>query len=79
MRMPRADPRFDGLAPVSCESCGARVLVAKFSPEHTSVQWDAAAAETCAELTGPLVPVCTRLRSSIEDAVARGRLTVAPP
>jgi hypothetical protein len=77
--MPRADPRFDQLAPVTCESCGACVLVAKFSPEHTSVQWDAAAVELCFELTGSLIPGCSRLRSSIERAVAGGRLTVAPP
>jgi hypothetical protein len=77
--MPRTDPRFDQLKPVTCASCGACVLVAKFSPEHTTVQWDAAAVDACYELTAPLVPVCTRLRSSIEDAVAHGRLTVAPP
>ena len=80
--MPRADPRFDGLAPVRCESCGARVLVAKFSQEHTSVQWDAGAVRTCLELSGQPgepIPSCAGLRSSIEEAVARGRLTVAPP
>jgi hypothetical protein len=79
--MPRNDPRFDGLAPVTCESCGAGVLVAKFSREHTSVQWDAAAVAACLEFDGPspLNPGCDRLRASIRDAVARGRLTVAPP
>jgi hypothetical protein len=63
------------------------VLVAKFSPEHTSVQWDAAAVAACREFAGPgapgkrgaLIPTCTSLRSSIEEAVVRGRLTVAPP
>jgi hypothetical protein len=76
-----SDPRFEGLAPVSCESCGACVLVAKFSQEHTTVQWDAAAVRTCHEFIGrsTVVPTCTSLRSSIEDAVAYGRLTVAPP
>jgi hypothetical protein len=70
--------------PVSCASCGARVLVAKFSQEHTSIQWDAAAIEACFEpgiagQHGALIAVCPRLRASIEDAVAAGRLTVAPP
>jgi hypothetical protein len=60
------------------------VLAAKFSQEHTTVQWDAAAVRTCLELRAngrpsALVPTCTSLRSSIEDAVAHGRLTVAPP
>jgi hypothetical protein len=82
--MPRTDPRFDQLRPVTCASCGACVLVAKFSQEHTSVQWDAAAAATCLELRATdrpsaLVATCTSLRSSIEDAVTHGRLTVAPP
>jgi hypothetical protein len=77
--MTRTDPRFDALAPVTCASCGACVLVAKFSPQHTSVQWDATAVDMCFELTGSLIPGCGRLRSSISDAVADGRLTVAPP
>jgi hypothetical protein len=82
--MPRTDPRFDQLRPVTCASCGACVLVAKFSLEHTTVQWDAAAMQTCLELRatdrlGALVPGCVSLRSSIEDAVTHGRLTVAPP
>jgi hypothetical protein len=79
--MTRADPRFESLAPLTCASCGARVLVAKFSPQHTSVQWDAAAVGMCLEFDGPspLVPGCGRLRFSIDDAVADGRLTVAPP
>jgi hypothetical protein len=79
--MPRTDPRFGGLAPVKCGSCGACVLVAKFSAEHTTVQWDADAVATCHEFIGrsAVVPTCVSLRSSIEDAVAHGRLTVAPP
>jgi hypothetical protein len=82
--MPSTDPRFDGLAAVKCSSCGACVLVAKFSTEHTSVQWDAAAVQACLELRAThrpsaLVATCVNLRSSIEDAVQHGRLTVAPP
>ena len=60
------------------------MLVAKFSQEHTTVQWDAAAVRACLELRAnglpsALVPTCISLRSSIEDAVAHGRLAVAPP
>jgi hypothetical protein len=79
--MPPTDPRFDQLRPVTCASCGACVLVAKFSVEHTTVQWDAAGAATCHEFIGrgAVVPTCLSLRSSIDDAVADGRLMVAPP
>jgi hypothetical protein len=57
------------------------VLVAKFSQEHTSVQWDAAARQACLELRAASAPVatCIGLRASIDDAVAHGRLMVAPP
>jgi len=79
--MARTDPRFDALAPVTCSSCGGCVLVVKFSPQHTSVQWDAASVGMCLEFDGPsaLIRGCGRLRSSIEDAVTSGLLTVAPP
>jgi hypothetical protein len=47
--MPRADDRRASWQPVRCARCGAAVSVAKFSPQHTSVQWTAAAARACAE------------------------------
>jgi hypothetical protein len=47
--MPRADDRRASWQPVRCARCGAAVQVAKFSPQHTSVQWTAAAAASCAE------------------------------
>ena len=83
----RADPRFDGLQPVRCSSCDACVLVAKFSPQHTSVQWSRPAMLACLEFgalaeAGSLTALsagCDRLRSSIEAAVQAGRLPVAPP
>ena len=81
------DPRFDRLAPVDCASCGATVLVAKFSPEHTSVQWSLPAMRTCKEFGAlaaaggqtALSDSCGSLRSSIEAAVHVGRVPVAPP
>ncbi|MFI9411297.1 hypothetical protein [Nocardia gamkensis] len=27
------------MRPIDCERCGQRVLIEKFSPAHTSVQW----------------------------------------
>ena len=47
--MSRADDRRASWQPVRCARCGAAVQVAKFSPQHTSVQWTAAAAASCAE------------------------------
>jgi hypothetical protein len=81
------DPRFDGLRPVSCAACGASVLVAKFSPQHTTVQWSLPAMRACLEfgvLTAAgeqtaLAEGCGRLRSSIDAAVRGGRLPVEAP
>ena len=59
----------------------------KFSPQHTSVQWTAAALECCAEFRAraaegtrsALIDRCASLRDSIDAAAASGRLTVSPP
>jgi len=78
---------------VRCARCGAAVQVAKFSPQHTSVQWTAAAAACCAEFgaradTGAgatagtgRAPIegCGALRDSIDAALAAGLLSVCPP
>ena len=84
---PRTDERHAGLRPVCCSSCGACVLVAKFSPQHTSVQWSLEAMETCSEfgaLTAAgaqraLIAGCTSLAESIDSAVAAGHLPIEPP
>ena len=83
----RADDRQVSLQPVECARCGAAVAVAKFSPQHTSVQWTAAAAGCCAEFgargaegtRSALVEGCAALRDSIDAALAAGRLVVSPP
>jgi hypothetical protein len=83
----RVDERHARPQPVECARCGATVLVAKFSPQHTSVQWAAAAAAACAEFRaraaegtrGALVEGCGTLRDGIDAALASGRLAVAPP
>jgi hypothetical protein len=61
--------------------------VVKFSPQHTSVQWTAAAAECCVEFRAQsslgtrsaLIEGCASLRGSIDAAVASGNLAVGPP
>jgi hypothetical protein len=83
----RADDRRVSPQPVRCARCGTAVLVAKFSPQHTSVQWTTAAAASCAEFgaraaagTGSaLIEGCGALRDSIDAAVTSGRLAVCPP
>ena len=83
--MSRADDRRASWQPVRCARCGAAVQVAKFSPQHTSVQWTAAAAACCAEFGAragagsALVEGCGALRGSIDSALAAGLLSVCPP
>jgi hypothetical protein len=84
---PPADERDAGLQPTACERCGAAVLVAKFSPQHTSVQWNAESMRACAEFSAriaageqtALVDSCASLHDSIDRAVLEGRLEVLPP
>ena len=83
----RPDERQAVYCPVACGSCGAVVLAAKFSFQHTSVQWDAAAVRQCAEFSRrtalgqqtALIERCEAMRASIEAAVLAGLLPVAPP
>jgi hypothetical protein len=83
----RPDERQSRYCPVACGACGAVVLAAKFSIQHTSVQWDAAAVRQCAEfarqaaagMATPLFERCDSMRASIEAAALEGRLPVAPP
>jgi hypothetical protein len=81
------DERHAGFRRVECGHCGAAVLVAKFSQQHTSVQWSPAAVRTCAEFSArvaageqtALIDTCARLRDSIDRAVLQDRLRVSPP
>ena len=78
------DERQAAYCSVECGRCGAIVLAAKFSPQHTSVQWNAASVRACAEFAfsdrpSALVEGCGSLRDSIDAAVAAGRLEVSPP
>jgi hypothetical protein len=83
----RADDRQVSLQPVECARCGGCVEIVKFSPQHTSVQWTAAAVRCCAEFRdrgaegtrSALVEGCAALRDSIDAAMAAGRLAVSPP
>ena len=61
--------------------------MAKFSLQHTSIQWSADAVGGCAEFAASgaagrpsaLIPTCASMRESIENAVAGGRVEVTPP
>lgn len=67
------------MEPVTCRTCATCVLVEKFSPQHTSVQWTASAVAACAEFTGAdsaRMRTCAALRDSIDAAVAGGRIEV---
>ena len=82
--MPAEDERYAALCRVECARCGAAVLAAKFSPQHTSVQWSVAAVRACWEFSAAgrpsaLVEGCASLRDSIDRAVTAGWLQVAPP
>ena len=84
----RTDNRLDEMpmAPVTCRSCGARVLVRKSSWNQTSVQWNADATARCAEraeaqkMSAPgsrgVFLVCSALSESILDAVRHGDLAI---
>jgi hypothetical protein len=82
-----ADERKADFRPVECERCGATALVAKFSPQQTSVQWSLASVRACAEFSAraaageqtALIDSCASLRASIDRAVLQGRLEVLPP
>jgi len=84
---PWADERETGFTPVACERCGATARVAKFSLQHTSVQWSLESVRACAEFQArgaagepsALIDTCTSLRDSIDHALAEGRLAVLPP
>ena len=82
------DERYAAAACVDCARCGVAVLAFKFSPQHTSVQWSAAAVQACWEFSAALsssgrpsalIEGCGSLRDSIDAAVAAGRLEVSPP
>lgn len=83
----RPDERLARFRPVECDRCGAMVQVAKFSPQHTSVQWSQASVSACAEFTAwvsaggqsALIDSCASLRRSIDRAVLQGGVEVFPP
>jgi hypothetical protein len=70
--------------PIDCTRCGNRVLVEKYSPEHTGVQWldDAQAACTYfAQLAASgdnrlAASGCPSLHESIDAEVREGRLPI---
>ncbi|MFI1462381.1 hypothetical protein [Nocardia carnea] len=67
------------MRPLACEKCGNRVLVEKFSPVHTAVQWTSDAKE-CPVISGRGPGIgdrereCEALHSSIDRAVREHEL-----
>ncbi|MFC4603873.1 hypothetical protein [Rhodococcus kronopolitis] len=72
---------------LSCTSCGNRVLVEKYSPTHTSVQWLEDSEASCPEFARKVaegmridrIPTCVKLRASIEEAARQGVLGMDAP
>lgn len=84
MTEPRTDSRLDDvpLQPLRCHDCAARVLVRKSSRAQTSLQWNAEARSACHELgasplPGPALAGCSRIRETIDEAVASAKLYIA--
>ena len=84
--MPRVDERDTERqeAEVACRRCGTVVGVRKNSVSQTSIQWRGDSASTCEELAEQraagrhpaLVPRCSALSASIDDAVRAGAVPV---
>jgi hypothetical protein len=72
------------LTRVACLDCLAEVGVKKNSEHHTSIQWDAQSLAECAEFRKMdrkpggrhVYASCSRLRSSIDRAVAEGQVEI---
>lgn len=68
------------MRPLACERCGNRVLVEKFSPVHTAVQWTSDA-RACPAISarnhgiGDRERECEALRRSIDRAVREHELS----
>lgn len=72
---------------VTCTRCSNKVLVEKFSPVHTSVQWTEDSTASCPEFAERAalgeeishVPHCLALRDSIETQVRMGHVPTDTP
>ena len=74
------------MQPIECASCGTRVLAAKYSARHTSVQWTTEARSSCPQLTrrqstvsgsGERKTLCPALHASIDAAAESGELALS--
>lgn len=66
---------------LACHTCGICVLVAKYSPAHTSIQWTDSSDGACHELAAAraIDPAayllrCEALDRTVDAAVAEGRI-----
>lgn len=67
---------------VSCRNCGNRVLIEKYSNQHTSVQWLEDSAQVCPELARPAdhpyaQRSCSALRKTINDLADVGAVEMS--
>jgi hypothetical protein len=74
------------LSEIGCDSCDNRVLVEKYSPEHTSVQWISSDSMVCnvfaehrAVGTSPAGTerTCSALRATINRLADAGKLPIS--
>jgi hypothetical protein len=76
-----------GLTEIECRACHARVMVKKYSPHHTSVQWTSAARDNCPEFKAiraeggnpAMLPTCPRMSASIDHGVSEGIIPKESP
>lgn len=68
---------------VTCSTCSSELLVEKYSPEHTSIQW-AGPSRKCPELaaqgevgSGTMNRICATLRRRIDELASDGRIPIS--
>jgi len=76
--MPAEDERYAALCRVECARCGAAVLAAKFSPQHTSVQWSVAAVRACWEFSAAGRPSALHFEMQLPPAAVARSLRLPP-
>lgn len=76
-----------GLTEIECRACHACVMVKKYSPHHTSVQWTSQARDNCPEFKAiraeggnpAMLPTCPRMSASIDHGVSEGIIPKESP
>ncbi|KDE12252.1 MULTISPECIES: hypothetical protein [Rhodococcus] len=74
------------MQPVTCRTCGNRVLAEKYSETHTSIQWLTESDRSCPRFRAEAerghatvaIPTCIDLRDTIDELAERGELLLSP-